>query len=159
MHKPVVSTQETTGFSIRNRWFLYQKPLVPPCVLSTTPRVLSTTPRAVFATPRAVICQSIIVSVSLYLSYPQWFIFNIDRLTDFFAKSFSRYICSKWSYDVTQVIHQLENQLANSGLSPCEHRESVPLCDMAETKKGNRNGSLFCWRRERDSNPRYLSVR
>ena len=81
MRKPVVSTQETTGFSIRNRWF-------PPCVLSTIPRT-------VFATPRTVICQSIILSVILYLSYPQWFIFKNDRLTDFFAKSIFGYICSK----------------------------------------------------------------
>ena len=80
MCKPVVSAQETSGFYARNRWFLYQKPIVPPCVLSTTPH-------AVFATPRAVICQSIIVSVILYPPYFQWLIFKNDRLTDFSRKS------------------------------------------------------------------------
>ena len=116
------SHAQTSGFYARNHWFLHQKPMVTPFVLSTTPSTVFATPSTVFATPSTVICQSIIVSVSLHLSYIQRFMFKIDRLTVFSRNQFFWYLTTLhahiiWSSSIPSNCSV--SKLPVSGMNTC----------------------------------------
>ena len=75
--------------SFTNQWFLRKKPLVSPSETDGSPmRTFHHAAHSFCHAARTVICQSIIVSVSLHLSYLQRFMFKIDRLTVFSRNQF-----------------------------------------------------------------------
>ena len=82
--------------SFTNQWFLRKKPLVSPSETDGSPMRTFHHAEHSFChaehsfchAARTVICQSIIVSVSLHLSYLQRFMFKIDRLTVFSRNQF-----------------------------------------------------------------------
>ena len=109
--------------SFTNQWFLRKKPLVSPSETDGSPmRTFHHAEHSFCHAARTVICQSIIVSVSLHLSYIQRFMFKIDRLTVFSRNQFFWYLTTLhahiiWSSSIPSNCSV--SKLPVSGMNTC----------------------------------------